>query len=74
MNPAAGWIHLPAVSRGGGRITTRLKSTGAVPFPRISSNPMKFIEVAEVVLVGTDIVVCVSFLFYSAGKICHPFI
>jgi hypothetical protein len=54
MNPAAGWIHLPAVSLGGGSITTRLNRRGAVPFPLISSNPMKFMLVAELVVVGTD--------------------
>jgi len=32
---------------------------GAVPLPFISSNPMKFMLVAELVVVGTDI----AFLF-----------
>ena len=42
---------MPAVSRGLGAITTRLKRIGAVPFPCISSNPIKFNDVAELVRV-----------------------
>ena len=36
-------------------MTTRLNRTGAVPLPLISSNPIKFMLVAELVVVGTDI-------------------
>ena len=72
MKPAAGWIHFPAVSRRGGIITTRLNSRGAVPFPFISSNPMKFMLVAELVVVGTDMVRCI--LSKTNAKICHLFI
>ena len=66
-NPATGWTCRPAVSGRVGKITIRLNRIGAVPLPCISLNPMKFNEVAELVVAD------IAFI-YCTPKMCTLFI